>query len=32
MRQTKVWERGQSLRKQFETWCLLDQVGTLVPI
>ena len=31
MRQTRVWERGRSLRKQFERYGLLDQVGTLVP-
>jgi hypothetical protein len=31
MRPTGVWERGRSLRKQFEKYGLLYQVGTLVP-
>jgi hypothetical protein len=32
MRQTRVWERKWSLRMQFESCGLLDQVGTLVPL
>lgn len=31
MRQTKVWERGRRLQKQFERCGPLEQVGTSVP-